>query len=104
MSSSVGGSGSSVSTPFGPHQRRAVVLRNGLTPTHASGTAIRSSLSSAFVPGTAIGYPSYPSSASEQHLQVRLMVESILDSCTIGLKNMTARHNIQIRKGWEEEL
>jgi len=32
------------------------------------------------------------------------MVESILDSCAFGLKNLAARQNLQIRKWWDEEL
>ena len=92
------------STPFDPHLGRVAVLRDGLAPTHASGTVFRSSLSSAFAPGTAIGPISLPSSASEHHPQVWLMVESIFDSCAFGLKNMGARQNIQIRERWEEEL
>jgi len=104
VSSSVGGLGSSASTPFDPHLGRVTVLRDGLAPTHASDTVFRSSLSSAFAPGTAIGPISLSSSASEQNPQVRLMVESIFDSCAFGLKNMGARQNIQIRERWEEEL
>jgi len=100
-SSSVGGSVSSASTPFTPHLGRVAVLHISRAPTHASGIAFRSSISSAFAPGTAIcGSPSsisHPSSASEENPQVRLIVESTFDSCAFSLDDMAAGQNIQLR-------
>jgi len=92
---SVGSSVSSASTPSTPHLGRSVaVLHISGAPSHASGIAFRGSISSAFAPGTAIyGSPessSHPTSASEEYPQVRLMVESMFDSCAVSLNDMAA--------------
>jgi len=84
----------STSPSSSPRGGRGVVaaVRIDVRPSHLSGIAFRSSMSSAFAPRpTACGASesgSHPAPASEKDLQVWFMVEPVLGSCAVCLDNM----------------